>query len=128
MTWSELPPAARAFRLAHLFWGVTALAGLGHVWASAILRRRGRMLTASVALLLLEGAALVVGRGDCPFGTLQARLGDPVPMFELALPPRAAKAAVPMLALLTLEGLVMLVLRRPSPGPGSRPSSREGPM
>ena len=33
--------------------------------------------------------------------------------FELVLPPRAAKAAVPLLAAVSISGIAMLVLRRP---------------
>lgn len=36
---------------------------------------------------------MVIGGGNCPFGPLQRSLGDPVPMFELVLLPKAAKAA-----------------------------------
>ena len=66
-----------------------------------------------MAFLLAEGAGLVVGRGDCPMGSIQAEWGDPVPFFELVLPPRAAKAAVPILAAVSLAGITALALRRP---------------
>jgi len=46
-----------------------------------------------VAFLSIEGVGLMIGGGDCPMGHLQEQLGDPVPFFELVLPPRAAKAA-----------------------------------
>ena len=65
-------------------------------------RRRSPALWASVGFLLVEGGALVVGRGNCPVGRLQESWGDPVPFFELLLPPRAAKAAVPVLAAVSL--------------------------
>jgi hypothetical protein len=118
MTWSQLPSGAKAFRLAHVAWGVASMTALAHVWASAWRRRHGRLLVASMAFLSVEGLALVIGRGDCPFGPFQARLGDPVPMFELALPPRAAKAAIPVLTMVTLAGFVAAVLRgRPSTRP-----------
>ena len=110
-SWSELPGRARLFRLAHLAWGVVSMAALGVIWRSVVTGRRDRVLAASVAWLALEGAALVVGRGDCPMGPLQRSLGDPVPMFELFLPPRAAKAAVPILALVTVTGLVGVAMR-----------------
>jgi hypothetical protein len=42
---------------------------------------------------------------------LQERLGDPVPLFELVLSPRAAKRAVPTLGAITAAGLVLLVVR-----------------
>jgi hypothetical protein len=60
--------------------------------------------------------ALVIGRGNCPLGPFQARLGDPVPLFELVLPPRAAKAAVPVLAAVTAAGVAALVVLPPGLG------------
>jgi hypothetical protein len=119
MTWSRLPVEAKAFRLAHIVWGVAGMAALGHIWVSALRRRRGRLLAASIGFLSVEGAALVVGRGDCPFGPFQARLGDPVPMFELVLPPRAARAAIPVLTAISLAGIVAVALRGPVRGRGS---------
>ena len=75
--------------------------------------RRDRRLAASLVSLSLEGIALVVGRGNCPFGPLQSRLGDPVPLFELVLPPRAARAAIPVLVLASVAGILAVVARRP---------------
>jgi hypothetical protein len=43
---------------------------------------------------------------------VQRRLGDPVPMFELVLPPRAAKKAVPALAAVALAGCVLALRPR----------------
>jgi hypothetical protein len=42
---------------------------------------------------------------------LQERLGDPVPLFELVLSPRAAKQAVPTLGVIAAAGLALLVVR-----------------
>jgi hypothetical protein len=86
---------------------------LGDIWVSVLTRRRSRRLWAGVAFLAVEGAALIVGHGDCPVGPMQAEWGDPVPFFELVLPPRAAKAAVPVLAVVSLVGIAALALRRP---------------
>jgi hypothetical protein len=107
------------FRIAHIAWGIVELGALAHVWGSALLRRRDRYLWVSMALLLAQGAALVVGRGNCPFGPFQRQLGDPVPMFELMLPPRAAKAAIPALFGIAVAGMAAVLVRPPS-----RPSSR----
>lgn len=111
MTWSELPPGAKAFRIAHLAWGVAGMASLGYVWWSAARRRRDRLTAASILFLSVEGIALLAGRGDCPFGPFQSRLGDPVPMFQLVLPPRAAKAAIPFLTAVSLAGFAAVALR-----------------
>ena len=113
--WTELPPRALAFRLAHIAYGVVGMTTFGYVWLCALKRRRNRKLAAAVGFLGLEGAALVIGRGNCPFGRFQRRLGDDVPMFELFLPPRAAKAAVPVLAWLSVAGMVAVALRPPRP-------------
>lgn len=110
----QLSGAALGFRVAHTAIAVVELAALGCVWTCALRRRRGRLLGASVGLLALEGVGLVAGRGNCPLGPLQARLGDSVPLFELVLPPRAAKAAVPALAAVTVVGLVLVALRPPN--------------
>jgi hypothetical protein len=116
--WRELPPRALAFRIAHIVWGAVEIAALADVWRSALLRRRGRHLWLSMAFLLVQGGALVLGRGDCPFGPFQRQLGDPVPMFELALPPRAAKAAIPLLFVIALVGIGAALLRPPRPAAG----------
>lgn len=115
--WSQLGPSARAFRLAHAAFSIVQLAALGYVWYCAAARRRDRALALSAGALLLEGAALVVGRGDCPFGPFQASLGDPVPLFELVLPKKAAKAAIPALFIVAVSGLAAVVVRPPK---GSR--------
>jgi len=110
-SWSELRARAKVFRLAHVAWGVVSMAALAVIWRSVITGHRDRVLAASVAWLSVEGAALIVGRGDCPMGPMQRSLGDPVPMFELALPPPAAKVAVPILAGVTVVGLVGVAVR-----------------
>jgi hypothetical protein len=63
--------------------------------------------------LTCEGVLVAANRGDCPLDGLQQRLGDPVPLFELVLSPRAAKRAVPTLGTITAAGLVLLVVHGP---------------
>jgi hypothetical protein len=118
-SWRSLPRRAIGFRIAHVAWGLVELGALAQVWRCALARRRDRYLWASVTLLLVQGAGLVIGRGNCPFGPVQRQLGDPVPMFELVLPPRAAKAAIPLLFAVAVAGMAAVLVRPPS-----RPSSR----
>ena len=92
---------------------------LACIWFSAITRRRDGLLAASVAALSLEGLALVAGGADCPLGPFQRRLGDPVPLFEPVLPPRAAKAAVPALFLATVAGMLAVLVRPPNRRPNA---------
>jgi len=109
-----LSRAAAAYRVAHAAFAVVQLASLGYVWGCAFTGRRDRLLRAAVGLLGAEGAALIVGRGNCPLGPFQARLGDPVPLFELVLPPRAAKAAIPVLAAVAVAGIAALLILPPA--------------
>jgi hypothetical protein len=106
----------------HAVWSIAQLAGLATIWRAAITRRRDRRTAAAVGFLLIEGAGLIIGRGDCPAGRMQESWGDPVPFFELVLPPRAAKAAVPILFVISLAALVALAAR--PPWSAARPSYR----
>ena len=124
---------ALALRGVHMLIAVVEIASLVHLWRCALTGRRDRALGGAVAALALEGAALIAGRGDCPLKYLQHHVGDPVPLFELVLPPGPAKRAVPFLAAITTLGIVVLAVRggqpdtpRPaatSPLPRHRPTS-----
>lgn len=113
VSWATLSGRARAWRVLHACWSLAQLWCLGDIWVAVLARRRSRRVWADAAFLSVEGAALIVGHGDCPVGTMQAEWGDPVPFFELVLPPRAAKAAVPVLAIVSVAGILALALRRP---------------
>jgi len=131
---SSLGRGALALRGVHVLIAAGEIASLICLWTCAITGRRGRALNAALVMLSTEGVGLVAGRGDCPLGPLQQRVGDPVPLFEFVLSPRAAKRAVPALAGVTLMGMVVLIVRgqhRDTPSPEGRcrlgsPHSRPG--
>jgi hypothetical protein len=110
---SELNRGAAAVRVAHLGWAALGLGAVASVWTAAVTKRRNRFLGASFVLVGVEATALVIGRGDCPLGPVQERLGDPVPLFELFLPAAAARQAIPVLAMVTTAGLVTIALDWP---------------
>jgi hypothetical protein len=112
-SWASLGVRARAWRIVHAVWSVAQLAALGTIYRAVARRRRGPGTWASAGFLVLEGVGLAIGRGDCPMGRIQERWGDPKPFFELILPPRAAKAAVPALAVVALTALLGLGVRAP---------------
>jgi hypothetical protein len=107
----KLSRAAIAFRTAHAAIAVEQLLAIVYVWWCALSGRRDRLLHIAAATLIAEGVLVSANRGVCPLGGLQDRLGDPVPLFELVLSPRAAKRAVPTLGAITVAGLVLLVVR-----------------
>ena len=108
---SELNSGAKALRIGHIAIGVVGLSSLTYVWLCALTGRRDRILAAAVATLSVQGVALLIGRGNCPLGPLQQRVGDPTPLFELVLPPRAAKAAIPVLVSASLVGVGIVAAR-----------------
>jgi len=107
----KLSRAALAFRAFHAGIALVMLLSLSYVWWCALSGRRGRLLRVAAASLIGEGVLVAANHGDCPLGGLQERLEDPVPLFELALSPRAAKRAVPTLGVITAAGLALLVVR-----------------
>jgi hypothetical protein len=125
MASARLSPAARGFRVAH---GAIAAAFLGaivYIWWCALTGRRDRRLRLAVSALVAEGACVTANHGDCPLGPLQARSGDPIPLFELVLSPTAARRAVPTLGLITAAGLILLVRRGPRDTTTPRPMNRD---
>jgi len=126
-SWRQLGLRARAWRVVHASWSVAQLACLGLIWQRVATRRRDRALWACVGFLAIEGVALVIGRGNCPMGELQEEWGDPVPFFELVLPPRAAKAAVPFLAVVSAAAIAGVVLRSPGVSCGADRPRRARP-
>ena len=109
----ELSRAAWTFRVGHGAITLAFLGAIGHVWWCALTGRRDRWLRFSVLALVTEGAFVTANHGDCPLGPMQERLGDPVPLFELALSPAAARRAVPALGLIATAGILLLARKAP---------------
>ena len=63
---------AEVLRRLHSSIGASELACLGYVWFCALTRRRDHLLGVSMAVLVGEGAALLVAKG-CPLGLFQRR-------------------------------------------------------
>jgi hypothetical protein len=106
-----LSPAAWAFRAVHAVIAVGFLAAIAYVWWCALTGRRGPLVRVAIASLVGEGVVVALNQGDCPLGPLQDRIGDPVPLFELVLSPRAAKRAIPVLGSLAAGGVALVAWR-----------------
>jgi hypothetical protein len=123
ITSERLSPAARAFRAGHTAIAAAFLGAIVYIWWCALTGRRDRKLRLAVAVLVAEGACVTANHGDCPLGPLQARSGDPIPLFELVLSPTAARRAVPTLGVITAAGLVLLVRRTPRRARSTAPAA-----
>jgi hypothetical protein len=60
----------------------------------------------------LEGVVVfILNKGDCPLIHIQRKIGDNTPFFQLFLPEKLAKKAVPFFAKITWFGLALLAIR-----------------
>jgi hypothetical protein len=113
-----------AWRAAHGLIAAGFLGAIAYIWWCAISGRRGPLLRPAVGALTAEAVLVAANKGDCPLGPLGDRVGDPMPLFGLVLPPRAAKLAVPVLGAVTAAGIALLAIRSPRPGADERPPLR----
>ena len=81
------------------------------LYASSWDARVDRTTWVAVAALSGEGGLVLASRGDCPLAPVFRRLGDETPFFELLLPAKVAKQAVPFLGAVTALGFVLLAVR-----------------
>lgn len=62
--------------------------------------------------LAAEGMALFAfNEGDCPLIYIQRKIGDDKPFFELLLPRKLARQAIPVFAGLTVLAILILLFR-----------------
>ena len=100
-----------ASRIAHGVVSLLFLCSIALIYLGAWRGRASALTVAAVAALGLEDVLVLSSNGNCPLGPLLRRLGDDTPFFELFLPPRAAKVAVPVLAAVAALGAVLLAAR-----------------
>jgi hypothetical protein len=110
----RLGPTSRivlASRVAHGLISLLFLSCIAVVYLGAWRSKADAVTILALAALCVEGVLVLLSRGNCPLGPALRRLGDETPFFELFLPPRAAKLAVPVLAAVSVLGAVLLAAR-----------------
>jgi hypothetical protein len=100
-----------ASRAAHGVISLLFLLCIAAVYLGAWRGKADAVTIAALAALCVEGVLVVLSGGNCPLGPALRRLGDETPFFELFLPPRTAKLAVPALAAVSVVGAVLLAAR-----------------
>lgn len=98
-------------RIAHGLVSLLFLCCIAALYVGAWRGRADTLTLAACAALGLECVLVAFSGGNCPLGPTLQRLGDDRPFFELFLPPRAAKAAVPVLGAVAVLGAVLLAAR-----------------
>lgn len=70
------------------------------------------LFTVAILSLAAEGIAVFAfNQGNCPLIHIQKKIGDDKPFFELLLPSKLAKQAIPVFALLTIIAILIILIR-----------------
>ncbi|HEY5625207.1 MAG TPA: hypothetical protein VIT93_01830 [Dehalococcoidia bacterium] len=88
---------------------------IGYVYYAALTRRSGRLLWGAIGALAVEGVVVVSNGGDCPLGAVHHRYGDERDFFELIMPRRLSRRAVPVLGVIAITGVILALVRRREP-------------
>jgi cbb3-type cytochrome oxidase subunit 3 len=81
------------------------IACIAIVYYSGVTGRRSRLLYPAIAALAVEGAIVLGNNGKCPLGRVHNRYGDDREFFELFMPRRLSRHAVPALTVVTVVGV-----------------------
>jgi hypothetical protein len=69
------------------------------------------LLLVAIVSLGIEGfVVFALNEGHCPLIHIQRVVGDDKPFFELFFPPKIARKAIPVFAMLTWVGLACLII------------------
>jgi hypothetical protein len=99
-------------RVVHGVFALYFLACLGYLYYAAFSARFDLLLVAALVSLAIEGfVVFILNKGDCPLIYVQRKVGDDTPFFELFLPPRIAKLAIPFFGGLTWLAVALLSIR-----------------
>jgi hypothetical protein len=98
-------------RVAHGLISLLFLSCIAALYLGAWRGKADAVTIAGLAALCVEAALVISSGGNCPLGRAFRKLGDETPFFELFLPPRAAKLAIPVLAAVSVLGAVLLAAR-----------------
>jgi hypothetical protein len=108
---APVPALVLLSRIVHGLITAFFLACIAAVWAAAWRARVDVFTVVALAALGAECVLVLACGGNCPLGPALRRMGDDKPFFELLLPPRAAKAAIPVLGAVAVAGAVVLAAR-----------------
>lgn len=99
-------------RVIHGLFALYFIFCLAYLYYAAIFGKLDIFLLIAVVSLVLEGfIVFILNKGDCPLIHIQRKIGDNTPFFQLLLPEKLAKQAVPALAKITWIGIALLALR-----------------
>ena len=99
-------------RTIHGLFALLFIACIFYIYYSAFLKQFNFFSGLAILSLTIEGILVfLLNNGHCPLAPLQWKLGDSTPFFNLFLPERYARLAVPFFAAITFLGIFILIYR-----------------
>lgn len=99
-------------RLIHGLFALYFILCLAYLYYAAIFSKIDILLVISVLSLGIEGfVVFAINKGDCPLIYIQRRIGDNTPFFNLLLPAKLAKQAIPTFAKIAWIGVLLVAIR-----------------
>jgi hypothetical protein len=97
-------------RLLHGLITIFFLTCIGYIYYSGITGDITAFSYLAIAAIIVEGIVVGLNKGICPLGTIHHKYGDDKTFFELFLPKKAAKLAIPVLGTISLLGSLLILL------------------
>ena len=107
----KITPLIVLVRSIHTAFTLFFLTCIGTVYYAGIFDRPSVWAYIAAAALVIEGVVVGLNHGDCPLGFIHHKVGDEKTFFELLLPRKAAKQAVPVLGAIAGVGIALLLVR-----------------
>lgn len=99
-------------RVIHGLFALYFIFCLIYLYYAAIFSKIDIFLIIAIASLSIEGLIVfILNNGDCPLIHIQRKIGDETPFFNLFLPSKLAKKAIPTFARITWFGVALLIIR-----------------
>jgi len=104
------PRMIAAVRTFHTLIALVCIGSIAVVYHSGITGTLNVWFYLATALVVFEGIAIVLNKGECPFLHIHRRYGDEKRLIELVLPKRFAKLVVPFYAVLIAIGYALVLI------------------
>ena len=85
------------------------LSCIAYIYYAALTDQQTVVGYAAIGLILIEGCVVLLNDGDCPLGTVHKKYGDEKDFFELFMPKRFSKRAIPVLSIVSVVGMLMFI-------------------
>jgi hypothetical protein len=99
-------------RLFHFFTAIYFIACLLELYYAGFTKNFNLIFLIAFFSLGFEGVVVfIINKGDCPLIHIQRKINDPIPFFNLFLPAKLAKLAIPFFSVITIFAVIIISLR-----------------